>query len=55
MELGPGSRLEKKYKDQGVKWLFLNYWGKTVKTTKPQGAKRKFTLLYIYLLNGNIC
>ncbi|MFS7924467.1 hypothetical protein Hanom_Chr03g00272901 [Helianthus anomalus] len=31
------------YKNQGGKWLFLNYWGKTVKMTKSQGAKWKFT------------
>ncbi|KAJ0796942.1 hypothetical protein HanPI659440_Chr04g0168151 [Helianthus annuus] len=39
-----GSKLATNSKDQGGKWLFLNYWSKTVKMTKPQGAKRKFTL-----------
>ncbi|KAF5807521.1 hypothetical protein HanXRQr2_Chr05g0234621 [Helianthus annuus] len=43
MELVAGSKLAKKPKHQGVKWLFLKVWGKTVKVTKPQGAKRKFT------------
>ncbi|MFS7924863.1 hypothetical protein Hanom_Chr03g00277601 [Helianthus anomalus] len=46
MELEAGSKLEKKLKHQGVKWLFLKVWNKTVKVTKPQGAKRKFTLLF---------
>ncbi|MFS8021162.1 hypothetical protein Hanom_Chr16g01424201 [Helianthus anomalus] len=44
MELEAGSKLAKKTKHQGVKWLFLKVWRKTVKVTKPQGAKRKFTL-----------
>ncbi|MFS7889329.1 hypothetical protein Hanom_Chr00s000003g01605691 [Helianthus anomalus] len=44
MELEAGSKLAKKPKHQGVKWLFLKVWSKTVKVTKPQGAKRKFTL-----------
>ncbi|MFS7995660.1 hypothetical protein Hanom_Chr12g01120561 [Helianthus anomalus] len=44
MELEAGSEIMKVFKDQGVKWLFLKVWGKTVKVTKPQGAKRKFTL-----------
>ncbi|MFS7950395.1 hypothetical protein Hanom_Chr07g00582681 [Helianthus anomalus] len=43
MELEAGSKLAKKPKHQGVKWLFLKVWGKTVKVTKSQGAKRKFT------------
>ncbi|MFS7952578.1 hypothetical protein Hanom_Chr07g00608561 [Helianthus anomalus] len=43
MELEAGSKLAKKPKHQGVKWLFLKVWSKTVKVTKPQGAKRKFT------------
>ncbi|KAJ0783365.1 hypothetical protein HanLR1_Chr01g0019541 [Helianthus annuus] len=42
-----GSKLATKSKDQRGKWLFLNYWSKTVKMTKPQRAKRKFTLVYI--------
>ncbi|KAJ0810963.1 hypothetical protein HanPI659440_Chr01g0032661 [Helianthus annuus] len=37
------SKLATKQKYQGVKWLFLKVWGKTVKVTKSQGAKRKFT------------
>ncbi|MFS7932637.1 hypothetical protein Hanom_Chr04g00370281 [Helianthus anomalus] len=40
-----GSKLATNSKDQGEKWLFLNYWSKSVKMTKPQGAKRKLTLL----------
>ncbi|MFS7989982.1 hypothetical protein Hanom_Chr11g01053431 [Helianthus anomalus] len=39
-----GEQTGKKPKHQGVKWLFLKVWSKTVKVTKPQGAKRKFTL-----------
>ncbi|MFS8015845.1 hypothetical protein Hanom_Chr15g01361521 [Helianthus anomalus] len=38
------SKKKKKQKHQGVKWLFLKVWSKTVKVTKPQRAKRKFTL-----------
>ncbi|MFS7942877.1 hypothetical protein Hanom_Chr06g00493611 [Helianthus anomalus] len=34
---------KKKQKHQGVKWLFLKVWSKTVKVTKPHRAKRKFT------------
>ncbi|MFS7992169.1 hypothetical protein Hanom_Chr12g01079081 [Helianthus anomalus] len=45
-----GSKLATKPKHQGVKWLFLKVWGKTVKVIKPQGAKRKFTLFFISLL-----
>ncbi|MFS7939543.1 hypothetical protein Hanom_Chr05g00453011 [Helianthus anomalus] len=44
MELEAGSKLATNSKYQGGKWLFLNYLSKTVKMTKPQGAKRKFTL-----------
>ncbi|MFS7934242.1 hypothetical protein Hanom_Chr05g00389261 [Helianthus anomalus] len=44
MELETGSEIMKGFIDQGVNWLFLKVWGKTVKVTKPQGAKRKFTL-----------
>ncbi|MFS7957355.1 hypothetical protein Hanom_Chr07g00665421 [Helianthus anomalus] len=44
MALGAGSEIEMSFIDQGVKWLFLKVWGKTVKVTKPQGAKQKFTL-----------
>ncbi|MFS7967460.1 hypothetical protein Hanom_Chr09g00785991 [Helianthus anomalus] len=44
MKLEAGSKLATKPKHQVVKWLFLKVWGKTVKVTKPQGAKRKFTL-----------
>ncbi|MFS7967459.1 hypothetical protein Hanom_Chr09g00785981 [Helianthus anomalus] len=47
MKLEAGSKLAKKPKHQGVKWLFLKVWSKTVKVTKPQGAKRKFTQLQI--------
>ncbi|MFS7908679.1 hypothetical protein Hanom_Chr01g00085981 [Helianthus anomalus] len=47
MELEAGSKLTTKLKHQGVKWLFLKVWGKTVKVTKPQRAKRKFTQKYI--------
>ncbi|MFS8002325.1 hypothetical protein Hanom_Chr13g01200771 [Helianthus anomalus] len=43
MELETGSEMEKGFIDQGVSWLLLKVWGKTVKVTKPQGAKRKFT------------
>ncbi|MFS7951316.1 hypothetical protein Hanom_Chr07g00593641 [Helianthus anomalus] len=43
-----GSKLATKPKYQGVKWLFLKVWRKTIKVTKPQGAKRKFTLILIY-------
>ncbi|KAJ0656504.1 hypothetical protein HanLR1_Chr14g0536541 [Helianthus annuus] len=39
------SKLAKKPKHQGVKWLFLKVWSKTVKVTKPQKTKWKFTLL----------
>ncbi|MFS8034191.1 hypothetical protein Hanom_Chr17g01578331 [Helianthus anomalus] len=46
MALGAGSKMEIRFIDQGVKWLFSKVWGKTVKVTKPQGAKRKFTLNY---------
>ncbi|MFS7959050.1 hypothetical protein Hanom_Chr08g00686091 [Helianthus anomalus] len=49
MALEAGSEIEISFIDQGVNWLFLKVWGKTVKTTKPQGAKRKFTLTYILL------
>ncbi|MFS8010666.1 hypothetical protein Hanom_Chr14g01299711 [Helianthus anomalus] len=41
----------KKPKHQGVKWLFLKVWSKTVKVTKPQGAKRKFTLIILKYVN----
>ncbi|MFS8023525.1 hypothetical protein Hanom_Chr16g01452461 [Helianthus anomalus] len=47
MELSPWSKMATKPKHQGVKWPFLKVWGKTVKTTKPQGAKRMFTLINI--------
>ncbi|MFS7961803.1 hypothetical protein Hanom_Chr08g00719341 [Helianthus anomalus] len=50
MALGAGSEIEISFIDQGVKWLFLKVWGKTVKTIKPQRAKRKFTLKFIYKL-----
>ncbi|MFS7965298.1 hypothetical protein Hanom_Chr09g00760631 [Helianthus anomalus] len=33
MELEAGSKLAKKPKHQGVKWLFLKVWSKTVKVT----------------------
>ncbi|MFS7913835.1 hypothetical protein Hanom_Chr02g00146401 [Helianthus anomalus] len=39
-----GGEHAKKPKHQGVKWLFLKVWSKTVKMTKPHGVKRKFTL-----------
>ncbi|MFS7912688.1 hypothetical protein Hanom_Chr02g00132841 [Helianthus anomalus] len=45
MALGARSEIKTSFIDQGVKWLFLTIWGKTVKTTNPHGAKRKFTLL----------
>ncbi|MFS7966096.1 hypothetical protein Hanom_Chr09g00769871 [Helianthus anomalus] len=61
MALGAGSEIEICYIDQGVKCPFLKVWGKSVKTTKPQGAKQKFTLkcilvilcekIFIYLYN----
>ncbi|MFS7952849.1 hypothetical protein Hanom_Chr07g00611751 [Helianthus anomalus] len=51
MELEAGSKMKISLKNQGGKWLFLNYWSKTVEMTKPQGAKRKFTLF----LNNKIC
>ncbi|MFS7940465.1 hypothetical protein Hanom_Chr05g00464761 [Helianthus anomalus] len=44
MELETGSKIIKCFIDQGVNWLFLKVWGKTIKVTKSQGAKRKFTL-----------
>ncbi|MFS7918910.1 hypothetical protein Hanom_Chr03g00206741 [Helianthus anomalus] len=50
MELEAGSEIMKCFKDQGVKWLFLKVWGKIVKVTKPQGAKRKFTLFIIFII-----
>ncbi|MFS7919163.1 hypothetical protein Hanom_Chr03g00209571 [Helianthus anomalus] len=50
MALEAGSEIEINFIDQGVKWLFLKDWGKTVKTTKPQGAKRKFTLKQMLVL-----
>ncbi|MFS7933695.1 hypothetical protein Hanom_Chr04g00382831 [Helianthus anomalus] len=37
-------------KHQGGKWLFLNYWGKTFKATKPQGAKRKLTQIFFFFV-----
>ncbi|MFS8005434.1 hypothetical protein Hanom_Chr13g01237311 [Helianthus anomalus] len=40
------SKLATRPKHQRVKWLFLKVWGKTVKMTKPQGVKRKFTLSF---------
>ncbi|MFS7980971.1 hypothetical protein Hanom_Chr10g00945451 [Helianthus anomalus] len=43
IELEAESKLTTKSKHQGVKWLFFKVWGKTVKVTKPQGAKQKFT------------
>ncbi|MFS7924677.1 hypothetical protein Hanom_Chr03g00275481 [Helianthus anomalus] len=49
MELEAGSKLTKKPKHQGVKWLFLKVWRKTVKVTKPQEAKRKFTQQTIWM------
>ncbi|MFS7941583.1 hypothetical protein Hanom_Chr06g00478001 [Helianthus anomalus] len=45
--LPAGSKLATRPKHQGVKWIFLKFWGKTVKMTKPWGAKRKLTLLTI--------
>ncbi|KAJ0536899.1 hypothetical protein HanIR_Chr09g0446801 [Helianthus annuus] len=39
------SKLAIRSKHQGVKWLFLKDWGKTIKMTKPQGAKQKFAPL----------
>ena len=48
MALGAESEVEISLIDQGVKCLFLKVWGKTVKVTKPQGAKRKFTLNLYY-------
>ncbi|KAF5753437.1 hypothetical protein HanXRQr2_Chr17g0780141 [Helianthus annuus] len=53
MELDAGSKLAKKPKYLGVKWLFLKVWSKTVKVTKPQGVKRKFTQNPIFLRNKN--
>ncbi|MFS7927794.1 hypothetical protein Hanom_Chr04g00313301 [Helianthus anomalus] len=47
MVLVAGSEIEMKFIDQGVNWLFLKVWGKTIKVTKPQGAKRKFTLFLL--------
>ncbi|MFS7889513.1 hypothetical protein Hanom_Chr00s000004g01607881 [Helianthus anomalus] len=47
MELSTWSKLTTKSKHQGVKWLFLKVWGKTIKVIKPQGAKRKFTLYLV--------
>ncbi|MFS7939569.1 hypothetical protein Hanom_Chr05g00453311 [Helianthus anomalus] len=44
-----GSKLATKPKHQGVKWLFLKVWDKTVKVTKPQEAKEKFTLTLNYV------
>ncbi|MFS7945576.1 hypothetical protein Hanom_Chr06g00525901 [Helianthus anomalus] len=41
MELESGRKLAIRSKHQGGKWSVLNDWGKTVKVTKPQGAKRK--------------
>ncbi|MFS7924836.1 hypothetical protein Hanom_Chr03g00277331 [Helianthus anomalus] len=37
------SKLATKPKHQGGKCLFLNDWSKTIKMTKPKGAKQKFT------------
>ncbi|MFS7972181.1 hypothetical protein Hanom_Chr09g00841701 [Helianthus anomalus] len=48
MALGARSKMEIRFIDQGVKWLFLKVWGKTVKVAKPQGVKRKFTLICIF-------
>ncbi|MFS8005865.1 hypothetical protein Hanom_Chr13g01242411 [Helianthus anomalus] len=47
MELGAGSEIEISFIDQGVKCSFLKIWGKTVKVTKLQGAKQKFTLFFL--------
>ncbi|MFS7911150.1 hypothetical protein Hanom_Chr02g00114631 [Helianthus anomalus] len=44
MELEAGSEIMKGFIDQGVNWLFLMVWDKTIKVTTPQGAKRMFTL-----------
>ncbi|MFS7921386.1 hypothetical protein Hanom_Chr03g00236181 [Helianthus anomalus] len=46
MELEAESKLAKKPKHQGLIWLFLKVWSKTVKVTKPHGEKRKFTLFF---------
>ncbi|MFS7915211.1 hypothetical protein Hanom_Chr02g00162641 [Helianthus anomalus] len=51
MELEARSEIMKGFIDQGVNWLFLKVWDKTVKVTKPQGAKRKFTLELILQIN----
>ncbi|MFS8019262.1 hypothetical protein Hanom_Chr15g01401731 [Helianthus anomalus] len=56
MELEAESEIMKGFIDQGVNWLFLKVWGKTIKVTKPHGAKRKFIIftkeifLYDFLL-----
>ncbi|MFS8008169.1 hypothetical protein Hanom_Chr14g01269531 [Helianthus anomalus] len=42
-----GSEIEISFIDQRVKCPFLKVWGKTVKVTKSQGAKRKFTQINI--------
>ncbi|MFS7940507.1 hypothetical protein Hanom_Chr05g00465251 [Helianthus anomalus] len=54
MELEAGSKLAKKPKHQGVKWLFLKVWSKTVKVTKPRGAKRKFTQKSLPFSSGSL-
>ncbi|KAJ0470974.1 hypothetical protein HanIR_Chr14g0724581 [Helianthus annuus] len=51
MVLGARSEIEINFIDQGVNWLFLKVWGKTIKVTKAQGAKRKFTLISITKYN----
>ncbi|MFS8003408.1 hypothetical protein Hanom_Chr13g01213651 [Helianthus anomalus] len=48
MELDARSEIMKGFIDQGVNWLFLKVWDKTIKVTKPQGAKRKFTPIIIF-------
>ncbi|MFS7978222.1 hypothetical protein Hanom_Chr10g00913021 [Helianthus anomalus] len=43
MALGAGSEIEISVIDQGIKCPFLKVWEKTVKVTKSQRAKQKFT------------
>ncbi|MFS7950929.1 hypothetical protein Hanom_Chr07g00588971 [Helianthus anomalus] len=54
MELEAGSEIMKGFIDQGVNWLFLKVWGKTIKVKKPQGAKQKFTQEIMFLFSFKI-
>ncbi|MFS7925109.1 hypothetical protein Hanom_Chr04g00280671 [Helianthus anomalus] len=48
MELEAGSKLTTKSKHQGVKWLFLKVWGKTVRPN--HGEQNGSLLLFLIVL-----